>query len=212
MNIRTKTLGWEEVDVWEDTEMESLTFEKTTKNLTRSNENTPKRREKKGTEQNWEHSRGQTGKDRRGNYTVLDTAMKETVCTWKWGYSLWRIPCFSSWVQAPQHTWAAPPCKWENLGSPVPFSVTSHPTLQSQKTCQVLPGGFDNNGKETITLYKHQKSPCSGQWEKGEQFVLRKLHWTGCGNNGQTYRIRKIIFTKQQWNQQAGCIAPLQKA
>jgi len=32
-------------------------------------------------ELNWEHSRGQTGKDRRGNYTVLDTAMKETVCT-----------------------------------------------------------------------------------------------------------------------------------
>lgn len=32
MNVRTKTLGWEEVDVWEDTEMESLTFEKTTKN------------------------------------------------------------------------------------------------------------------------------------------------------------------------------------
>lgn len=32
-------------------------------------------------ELNWEHSRGQTGKDRRGYYTVLDTAMKETVCT-----------------------------------------------------------------------------------------------------------------------------------
>lgn len=36
---------------------------------------------KKRGELNWEHSRGQTGKDRRGYYTVLDTAMKETVCT-----------------------------------------------------------------------------------------------------------------------------------
>jgi len=33
---------------------------------TKSNENTPKHRENKGTELNWEHSRGQTGKNRRG--------------------------------------------------------------------------------------------------------------------------------------------------
>lgn len=50
-----------------------------------------------------------------------------------------------------------------------------HPILLYKK-CQVLPREFDNNGKETIKLRKHQKSPCSGQWEKGEQFVLRKLH------------------------------------
>lgn len=45
-------------------------------------------------------------------------------------YSLWRIPCFSSWIQASQHTGAAPPSNWEKLDGPVPFSMISLPTLQ----------------------------------------------------------------------------------
>lgn len=82
-----------------------------------------------------------TGNGQKANWLNPERAKEETPvyratfwgkfgCTQKWGYSLWRTPCFSSWVQAPQHTWAAPPRNWENLDSPVPFSMTSHPTLQ----------------------------------------------------------------------------------
>lgn len=63
-------------------------------------------------------------------------------------YSLWRIPCFSSWVQVPQHTRAAPPSNWEKMDGPVPFSMISLPIYKGSKTPRITSGKLKRGRKE----------------------------------------------------------------
>lgn len=74
-------------------------------------------------------------------------------------YSLWRIPCFSSWVQAPQHTKAAPPSNWEKLDGPVPFSMISFPIYKGSKTPRNTTGNWREAGRRRN--YREQQRPPS---------------------------------------------------
>lgn len=74
-------------------------------------------------------------------------------------YSLWRIPCFSSWVQAPQHTKAAPPSNWEKLDGPVPFSMISFPICKGSKTPRNTTGNWREAGRRRN--YREQQRPPS---------------------------------------------------